>query len=717
LTGENNPEPRTQYPEVRPWMPSLAALIVLAIGFRLPALFLIRYGGSAPDWSDFLYYHELAGLAAQGFFPDIHFWVEYPPLFPWLAVGIYRLSLTLPGWTQPFFWFDLILTAALAVADAGSVVAIDRLGDTYWGKGAGRRCATIYAAMFVPTFALLGWFDTLPTLFLLLALAWLCSTRMNAAPTPGRSALAGFAIGVGTMLKLFPLLALPAALVLHTPARAKVVSVIAAFLTIVLIALPFYVAGHDTFLATFRNVLARGSWMSPWAILDGYYGTGTVASLPDRLYFNVSALWGQPTRLPGLWWAAVLVGGVAYVWRGRAAWRVGTPRAAIALTGFSVALVLLLSRGFSQQFTVWLLPFVALILPDLTGAILAVLLALVDLVLEGYLYVALFPTLHSLLWLSAGARTLLLLWFAVESGLAIDPKLAERVRRVRRRVRAPAIAAIVAGAVASLVLVGPGLGAATVQRNGSGPIRDALGSVGASAAVVFTQPAVYDRLYPDIRPRPAVLVAEPKLLTWTGDRSLDQHLEAGLAGQDAVLVVTDTTQPASPLLPAVRDWLGARYGADPDRAVGSLVLTTWRAALRPAEKLVGARFGPSIELIGYSPDRLEGHAGAPLTVTFHWRAAAGAGADYTVSTQLLDRQGKLVVQHDAMPVDNTLPTSTWRPGQSVLDPVTLALPGGLASADYALIVVVYDHRTLKRLDAQGPGAAGDHAELGTVAVK
>ncbi len=50
-------------------LPSLAALIVLAIGFRLPPLFLLRYGGSVPDWSDFRYYHELASLSAQGYFP------------------------------------------------------------------------------------------------------------------------------------------------------------------------------------------------------------------------------------------------------------------------------------------------------------------------------------------------------------------------------------------------------------------------------------------------------------------------------------------------------------------------------------------------------------------------------------------------------------------------------------------------------------------------
>ncbi|MGH2461911.1 MAG: hypothetical protein ACRDIY_23900, partial [Chloroflexota bacterium] len=105
-----------------PWSiaaPSLSVLILLAIGFRLTSLFLLRYGSSVPDWSDFRYYHELAGLSAQGYYPDLQFWVEYPPLFPWLAVGAYQLSLQIPSLVHPYFWFDLILTAILGAADAG----------------------------------------------------------------------------------------------------------------------------------------------------------------------------------------------------------------------------------------------------------------------------------------------------------------------------------------------------------------------------------------------------------------------------------------------------------------------------------------------------------------------------------------------------------------------------------------------------------------------
>jgi len=121
----------------------LGALIVLAIGFRLTALFLVRYGSASPDWSDFVYYHQVASLSAQGYYPDIQFWVEYPPLFPWLAVGAYQLSLLLPVWIQPDFWFELTLSLVLAVADGAAIVAIDRLGDAFWGKPAGRRSAIV----------------------------------------------------------------------------------------------------------------------------------------------------------------------------------------------------------------------------------------------------------------------------------------------------------------------------------------------------------------------------------------------------------------------------------------------------------------------------------------------------------------------------------------------------------------------------------------------
>jgi len=211
--SDSGPLTQSATPSQRVGSLSLTALILLAVGFRLPAFFLMRYGGTAPDWSDFRYYHELASLAAQGYFPDIHYWVEYPPLFPWLAVGAYRLSLLMPNWTQPYFWFDLFLTIVLATADAGTIVVIDRLGDAVWGQGHGRRAATLYAALFLPVYAILGWFDSLPTFFLLLGLYFGLTDSSLRASSTAPLIRTGVAAGIGAMLKLFPLLALPAAVV------------------------------------------------------------------------------------------------------------------------------------------------------------------------------------------------------------------------------------------------------------------------------------------------------------------------------------------------------------------------------------------------------------------------------------------------------------------------------------------------------------------------
>jgi hypothetical protein len=87
-----------------------------------------------------------------------------------------------------------------------------------------------------------------------------------------------------------------------------------------------------------------------------------------------------------------------------------------------------------------------------------------------------------------------------------------------------------------------------------------------------------------------------------------------------------------------------------------------------------------------------------------------------VSTQLLDPGGRLVAQHDSMPVDNTLPISTWDPDEMSFDPVELAIPGSVGPGKYSLIVVVYDHQSLARLVPRGPSSVSDHAVVANVMI-
>lgn len=88
--------------------------------------------------------------------------------------------------------------------------------------------------------------------------------------------------------------------------------------------------------------------------------------------------------------------------------------------------------------------------------------------------------------------------------------------------------------------------------------------------------------------------------------------------------------------------------------------------------------------------------GASVAVTLLWEAQAAPPADYTAFVHLLDGSGALVAQHDGVPHDGTRPTSTWLPGEHVLDRHVVTVPAG-AAGDGRLVVGLYDSATVERL--------------------
>jgi hypothetical protein len=56
-----------------------------------------------------------------------------------------------------------------------------------------------------------------------------------------------------------------------------------------------------------------------------------------------------------------------------------------------------------------------------------------------------------------------------------------------------------------------------------------------------------------------------------------------------------------------------------------------------------------------------------------------------------------VGQEDAFPLQGTLPTSQWRPGQTLTDPYQIQLDGDLPPGQYRLIVGWYLLADLRRL--------------------
>jgi hypothetical protein len=89
--------------------------------------------------------------------------------------------------------------------------------------------------------------------------------------------------------------------------------------------------------------------------------------------------------------------------------------------------------------------------------------------------------------------------------------------------------------------------------------------------------------------------------------------------------------------------------------------------------------------------------GGTLDLTLQWTALAPLSEDYTLFLQVLDANDRLVGQVDAWPLQGTLPTSQWQPGQTITDPYTIQLDDDLPPGDYRLLVGWYLLADLRRL--------------------
>ena len=177
-------------------------LLLLFAAYRFTSLLLLRPGGFLADFSDYYYYREYAALADRGLYPYVNIWSPYPPIFPWLLVGIHRLTMLLPPWEEPQLFFNLALGSVLTLADGGNLLLVYALAGGANEHRRALRSAIFYALLFVPAYTAQAHFDGLAVFFLLLGL-WLLLR--------GRWFLAGLTTGLGAMTKLLPALLLPLA--------------------------------------------------------------------------------------------------------------------------------------------------------------------------------------------------------------------------------------------------------------------------------------------------------------------------------------------------------------------------------------------------------------------------------------------------------------------------------------------------------------------------
>jgi 4-amino-4-deoxy-L-arabinose transferase-like glycosyltransferase len=130
----------------------------------------------------------------------------------------------------------------------------------------------------------------------------------------------------------------------------------------------------------------------------------------------------------------------------------------------------------------------------------------------------------------------------------------------------------------------------------------------------------------------------------------------------------------------------------------------------------GVTFGDaghgSLSLLGLAetPGTIQAVAGQPITFTLVWRANETPAGDLVRFVHLLGADGKPVAQLDTPPCGGQCPATSWLLDEVIVDPVQLALPGGLAPGSYPLAVGWYDREAAgaPRLPARdGAGAAVD----------
>jgi len=105
--------------------------------------------------------------------------------------------------------------------------------------------------------------------------------------------------------------------------------------------------------------------------------------------------------------------------------------------------------------------------------------------------------------------------------------------------------------------------------------------------------------------------------------------------------------------------------------------------------------------------------GDVLQVQLVWKAQINPSQRYKVFLQLLDREGALVAQRDSEPVGGSSRTTSWTPGESIVDNHGLLIPADLTAGEYRLIAGLYE---INDPSARLPVGDSSYVDLGTIEV-
>lgn len=260
--------------------------------------------------------------------PYVQVWIEYPVL-----TGVFMWLTVLP--TESARGFFLLNVAGLAAAATVTAVLLFRL--------VGTRAWYFVAAPSLMLLAFINW-DLLPVAL---------STAAVFAHLKNRQGLAGILLGLGVATKFYPILLLvPIAMALRHRGETLALTrlVIAAGIAWVVSNAYLAIAGTEGWAYFYRANGTRG--------IDGF----ALASFACRVFLGKRTCGTGHPEVTALMLLALITGSLL-VWLAK---RHREPDFKRWTLGFPILVVFLLtSKVYSPQYSLWLLPWFPLVLPDL----------------------------------------------------------------------------------------------------------------------------------------------------------------------------------------------------------------------------------------------------------------------------------------------------------------------------------------------------------------
>jgi len=307
-------------------------------------------------------------------------WTPYPQGTQLLILALQAVASTLAPLVNSDIWssYTLFRLGFQAVFLAGpAILSVWLIAQT--ARPFGRSTATIAALTLALSFALL--YYGAATVYVTDGLPAMLTIAGIFAVVRGRFTVAGLAIGLGTALKLFPILLLPALLVV-LPRRAVIRVAAAALIVVALVFVPFAIANPPIFLSPLNWQSSRPPWETWFAFVDWvsaaphdfpqpYFQDASVGSAYGWVFTGitpvVSVLQTPVPAGPVRWENLVsIIGTLAALALLGLARRSSTDiaRSVVRWYVFALSAFFIFAIGWSPQYELYLLPLILLTFED-----------------------------------------------------------------------------------------------------------------------------------------------------------------------------------------------------------------------------------------------------------------------------------------------------------------------------------------------------------------